>query len=205
LVLDYGGVLSFDQDPDRIAEMARMFHTSSERFSDVYWQHRRSYDQGLGVEEYWRRVADELGAPLPSLDALIAIDVASWALYREPMWMLLSAFRARGGRSAFLSNNIPELMAFLRLDRQLERSFDVVVASCEVGVDKPEPEIFRICTERLKLEPSACLFVDDRARNVESAARLGWRTMLFEAARAEEQMGELRRLCGLDEAPAGVE
>ena len=52
--------------------------------------------------------------------------------------------------------------------------FDVVVISGEVGMRKPEPEIFELTTNRLGLRPEQCVFVDDLKHNVAAAAALGW-------------------------------
>lgn len=52
--------------------------------------------------------------------------------------------------------------------------FDVVVISGEVGMRKPEPEIFELTTRRLGLEARQCVFVDDLKHNVAAAAALGW-------------------------------
>src|SRR2546427_4548976 len=93
----------------------------------------------------WRRVLETLGQSSgalehgPAIDQLIEADVASWTGYREEMWVLAQSFRVSGGRTAFLSNGVPEAMARIRAERPVERWFDVVVVSCEVGVAKPDP------------------------------------------------------------------
>jgi epoxide hydrolase-like predicted phosphatase len=51
--------------------------------------------------------------------------------------------------------------------------FDVVVISGEVGMRKPEPEIFTHTLELLGLPASACVFVDDLRHNVDAAVALG--------------------------------
>jgi epoxide hydrolase-like predicted phosphatase len=51
--------------------------------------------------------------------------------------------------------------------------FDVVVISGEVGMRKPEPEIFRLTAERLGLAPEQCVFVDDLRPNVRGATAVG--------------------------------
>ncbi|MHB8341810.1 MAG: HAD family hydrolase [Mycobacteriales bacterium] len=51
--------------------------------------------------------------------------------------------------------------------------FDTVVISGEVGLRKPEPEIYRLAAERLALSPEECVFVDDLAPNVRGAAAVG--------------------------------
>lgn len=72
--------------------------------------------------------------------------------------------------------------------------FDVVVISGEVGLRKPEPEIFELTCGRLGLQPSQCVFVDDLRHNVEAAVALGWvgvhhRTYTETAAELEALFG----------------
>lgn len=51
--------------------------------------------------------------------------------------------------------------------------FDTVVDSCEVGIRKPDPAIFRLACERLAVEPAEAVFLDDVARNVTAAVEVG--------------------------------
>ncbi|MGW0737769.1 HAD family hydrolase [Streptomyces sp. NPDC002851] len=51
--------------------------------------------------------------------------------------------------------------------------FDAVVISCEVGMRKPEPEIFRHTAGLLGRDPEDCVFVDDLGSNVRAAQALG--------------------------------
>jgi 2-haloacid dehalogenase len=67
---------------------------------------------------------------------------------------------------------------------------DVVVSGHE-GVLKPDPEIYRRCLARNRLEPGACVFVDDSAANVAGAAALGIDTIRFTST--PELRGELAR------------
>src|SRR6266851_1117219 len=93
--------------------------------------------------------------------------------YGNVVWALAAEFRAPGGGTAFLSNSGPEVMARVREQWPLEARFDAVVISCEVGLSKPDPRIYQLCLDRLGLAAPATLFVDDRADNVEAAARVG--------------------------------
>ena len=54
-----------------------------------------------------------------------------------------------------------------------------MVDSAFVGVRKPDPEIYAIVLERLRLPAEACAFVDDVARNVEAARELGFAAVHF--------------------------
>jgi len=183
LVLDYGDVLSRPHRLDAFQPMAQRLGVTLDALRAAYWQHRRAYDGGLPAADYWRRVLDTAGVPggreARAVEPLVAADVASWTDYREEVWTLAQAFRAAGGRTAFLSNGVPEIVAHLRQTRGLDSAFDAVVVSCEVGLLKPDPAIFRLCLDRLGVAPDRALFVDDRVENVEAAGRLGIRTLHF--------------------------
>ena len=57
--------------------------------------------------------------------------------------------------------------------------FDARTFSCEVGVCKPESEIYRDCLKKLGTQPSEVLFLDDREPNVRAAEALGLHAVLF--------------------------
>jgi putative hydrolase of the HAD superfamily len=196
LILDYGNVLSRAQDDTWMDGAARRLGADVTAFRAAYWQHRRAYDADLPAVAYWQRVvAAARPGPLAPIDLawLIAADVASWSVYHDEVWTIAARFRAAGGRTAFLSNSGPEVMARVRADHPLEARFDAVVISCEVGLAKPDPRIFRLCLERLGLSAADALFVDDRADNVEAAASLGLQTLRFEGPDALERLRTLVR------------
>jgi putative hydrolase of the HAD superfamily len=55
--------------------------------------------------------------------------------------------------------------------------FRVFVSSCFVGLRKPESGIYRLALEITQINPEECCFIDDRALNLECAAKLGMRTI----------------------------
>jgi putative hydrolase of the HAD superfamily len=196
-ILDYGNVLSRPQDQRWFDPAAARIGTTADTLRSAYWQHRQAYDGGLPTREYWQRVLATVGSgrAVDALDLawLIEQDVASWLVHDDAVWALAAEFRARGGRTALLSNSGPEVVAKLRSERPIDRLFDAVVISCEVGLSKPDPRIYRHCLARLGLEPPQALFVDDRADNIEGAARIGLRTLQFDGPDA---LARLRALVG---------
>jgi putative hydrolase of the HAD superfamily len=57
--------------------------------------------------------------------------------------------------------------------RRMQATFDVIIRSDEVGLRKPDPEIYRLTAKRLDVQPEECVFVDDLLQNVEGAAAAG--------------------------------
>ena len=58
--------------------------------------------------------------------------------------------------------------------------FDGIVVSGQEKLIKPDPKIFGILLERYGLNAGECIFIDDSPANIETAARLGFNTVLFD-------------------------
>ena len=87
------------------------------------------------------------------------------------------AKRLRGHVSvSLLSNAAPSLREVIA---PLLPIFADVVISAEVGLRKPDPEIFHLALERLGAQPEEVLFVDDFQHNIAAAAALGIRGHRF--------------------------
>src|ERR671915_155009 len=106
-----------------------------------------------------------------------------------------SRWRARrqGIRTGLLSNS----MGTARYDRaSFPELFDGVVISGEVGLHKPQPEIFLLGAERAGVEPEECVFVDDLRQNCEGAEAVGMTAILHRGA--DRTLPELERLLGVE-------
>ena len=72
--------------------------------------------------------------------------------------------------------------------------FDVSVISGEVGLHKPQPEIYELACERLGVKPAEAVFVDDLRENCDGAEAVGMTALLHRepdetVARLEELLG----------------
>lgn len=76
--------------------------------------------------------------------------------------------------------------------------FDATVVSGDVGLHKPEPEIYLLGAERIGVPAERCVFVDDLRENIDGAEAVGMTGVLHREAEAtiaelEEKLGvELR-------------
>ena len=101
------------------------------------------------------------------------------------------AAREAGIRTGLISNSWgttiyePELIDGL---------FHAAVISGEVGLHKPQPEIYLLAAERLATEPDRCVFVDDLRENCDGAEAVGMTPILHR--NSDETVGRLERLLG---------
>jgi HAD superfamily hydrolase (TIGR01509 family) len=112
--------------------------------------------------------------------------------HAHDMNALVRRARESGIRTALLSNSWGDFYP-----RDLwDGMFDVVVISGEVGMRKPDAEIFQLTLGLMDLPASACVFVDDLPHNITAAADLG--LVGVRHVTYEETLMELETLFGID-------
>ena len=106
-------------------------------------------------------------------DELTGLLLAGYAptLYADSRGALAEA-RERGYRLGLVSNLSCANTHWLR-EFELDRCFDALVLSCEVGMVKPEEGIYLLAAERLGVKPEGCVFVDDMLPYLAGAKQAG--------------------------------
>jgi putative hydrolase of the HAD superfamily len=106
--------------------------------------------------------------------------------------------RAEGYRTSLLTNNIAEGRDSWRPLLPLDELFDDVVDSCEVGLRKPNPQIYLLALQRLgtlggaPVEPSRAVMLDDHPGNCAGALAAGLQAI--HVVEPEIAVDELRAL-----------
>ncbi len=71
-------------------------------------------------------------------------------------------------------NNEPKELNEYRIEKfKLHNFFDAFISSCEVGMRKPDPGIFKLALGIAQAKPAECLYFDDRPMLVEAAKKEG--------------------------------
>ena len=82
-------------------------------------------------------------------------------------------------RLILLSNTDVKHVGFIKKRFPELFFFNDYVLSYEVGLIKPDPEIYQIALKRAKARAGECVFIDDLEENIEVAAKMGIHTILF--------------------------
>jgi len=125
----------------------------------------------LAVEAFEDQLSAALAREGSTVEAqgLVSRMFADLAIYEDSMTSLVTRAHAAGIRTGLLSNSWGN-----EYDRSdWHEMFDAVVISGEVGMRKPEPEIFELALDRIGLPAGECVFIDDMAHNVVAAERAG--------------------------------
>jgi epoxide hydrolase-like predicted phosphatase len=176
LLIDWGGVLTTNLF-DAFGVFCEREGLSPDTVSRQFRSHEASRELLIGLEtgtlpeqEFEPRFAEILGVPAPGLiDRMFA-----GADTDDAMVAVVRSARQQGVRTGLLSNS----WGTRRYDRGLlDELFDGLAISGEIGIRKPDPDIYELGAQRIGVLPRECVFVDDLPFNLPPAADLGMATV----------------------------
>jgi putative hydrolase of the HAD superfamily len=139
--------------------------------------------------QHWEAVMKRLKRPMDEMESIRAEFFAGDIIDRDLVNFLRSLRTTH--KTGLISNNWSDLRDYLVRERIID-AFDHIVISAEVGVAKPEPEIFRIALEQAGARPEEAVFVDDFYVNIEGCEKVGMKGIHFKDT--ESAMQQLREL-----------
>ena len=173
LVTLYNGPVYFG------AEIAADLGISKEKFYPLWHQTEEARTKGqLRLEEVLSWIGETIVFPYPERIATVsekrrAFKEKSLCNVEERILRMLRDLKDRGAKIGLISNCFWEEAEAIRKS-SLFPYFDAVQLSCEIGIQKPEPEIFYKCMRELAVTPEECLYIGDGgSKELETAAELG--------------------------------
>jgi putative hydrolase of the HAD superfamily len=184
LFWDLGGVLlSNAWDRSQRAQALQKFQLDEIEFHDRHEMLVSSFERGkIALEEYLDRTVFYRERPFTR-------DQFKSFMYSlsQPDAEALNLARALAKSGKYLMSTINNESRELNLYRietfKLREIFSLFVSSCYVGLRKPEVGIYQLALDITQQNPEESCFIDDRELNLESAAKLGMRTIRMESAR----------------------
>ncbi len=193
LFWDVGGVLLTNAwDRAQRETVLAQFKLDGAEFQDRHEMVVSSFERGkITLDEYLDRTIFYRPRPFTreefckQMYALSVADADALNLARKV---------AKSGRyqMATINNESRELNHYRIQNFELREIFSLFVSSCFVGLRKPEGGIYRLALEITQNPPEQCCFIDDRAINLEAAARLGMHTIqMKDATQLAQELSKL--------------
>lgn len=181
IIFDVGGVLIRTHSRVGREKWAAKLGMDPAEFEQFVFSGESGRQAQLGQKTsaaHWRWLGDTFQLDENSL-AEIQSDFFAGDALNEPLLEYIKRLRQAGYRTGLLSNfgdNARQL--WTEVYRFIE-FFDGIVISAEVGLMKPDPQIYHLAAESVGVQVTEALFVDDFAENIEAAQALGMQTLHF--------------------------
>ena len=191
VVFDFGGVLVRTEDKQPRTDLAASLDMTYDELSALHFDSQSAIQAMKGeitANAHWNAVQKSLGLSDVELERVRTEFWAGDVLDLD----LVNFLRDLRGKYAviLLSNAWDDLRQMIVDEFQIENVFDRLVISAEIGLVKPDLEIFQWLISQLGIEPSAAVFVDDFLHNVEGAQAAGMQAIHFRSP--DQALEELR-------------
>jgi len=126
-----------------------------------FWE---NFLEKVGIKENWKILRKKLLS-------LYQVNIGVAELYAE--------LRTRGVYMVLLSDQILEWWPVLESNHKISSYFDSVIVSSQIGLTKPDENIYKYVLNQVKSKPEESLFIDDLEHNLGPAKKIGMKTILF--------------------------
>jgi glucose-1-phosphatase len=187
IIFDLGGViLNIDYNLTRVA----FENAGIKNFHEMYSQANADdlfmkLETGNITEEtFYNEINIRTGLGLSDEDIKTAWN-AMLLTFRENSLKFLDLLRPKYKLFLLSNTNHIHLDALSKIYHNTDREkafkefFDKAYYSCEIGLRKPDADIYEFVLNENRLDPATTLFVDDSAQNIEAAKALGMQTTLL--------------------------
>ncbi len=203
VIWDFGGVLTtspfeaftrFERERGLPADIIR--RTNAANHLENAWAKFERAE--VDIETFDRLFADEsraLGAEVRGRDVLPLLQ----GDLRPEMVEALKRIKQQC-RTGCITNNLPANATGSASGRSLYVAevmvlFDHVIESAKIGLRKPDPRIYRLMVDTLKVDPAKCVYLDDLGVNLKPAREMGMTTI--KVANAPQAIAELEAATGM--------
>ena len=177
IIFDFGDVfINLDKDGTN----RKLREMNVEKLPEAISVKNREYEQGFvtsdEISEHYRTHFPQLGEEdfLDSWNSML-LEFPEYRLKfiqklsEEKDFKLILLSNTNENHIEHIKKNVPFYEDF-------KSCFDAFYLSHEIGMRKPNPDIFEFVLDEHELEPEECLFIDDTPQNIETASRLGFHT-----------------------------
>jgi epoxide hydrolase-like predicted phosphatase len=180
VIWDLGGVLLRTEDYAPRRALAQQYGMTLEGLEDFIFSGEsggRAQRGEISAEQHWENQRQVLG-----------LDLVQMQSFRDQFWggdrldtdLVAYIRRLRGNyKTGLLSNAFSDLRRVVTEIWKFDDAFDDMIISAEVGLVKPDEQIYHLALDRLGVAPEAAVFIDDFSRNVEGARRVNMRAIRF--------------------------
>ena len=194
ILWDVGGVLLTNGwDHGGRADVLAHFNVNLAEFEERHPEANDAWEKGLiTVEEYLHRTVFWEPRNFSLEEFVEAMKAESRILDGTALGILENIAASQDVDIGMLNNEAKELNDYRIEMFGLRAYFDFFFSSCYVGIRKPGAQIYKLALDVLQCEPEEVAFIDDRAANVEAAAKLGIHAIQYQGvAKLDRELAAL--------------
>lgn len=189
VIFDVGGVLQLspktrytrkDLHVSGVHEaLSKKLKISIDQYFDAIDQYYvKSINGEISKKELLKILSENLNYPKDKLEKFYYLTYKKKYRKNKKLYSIAKKLKKKGYKISILSDQW-HLSKDALIPKKDLKIFDAVVTSCDVGIRKPNLEIYKMILKKLKIKSEESLFIDNQSWNIIPAHKMGMNTILF--------------------------
>tara|TARA_B100000315_G_C14333456_1_gene476299 strand:- start:13 stop:621 length:609 start_codon:yes stop_codon:yes gene_type:complete len=179
IIFDMGGVILNAKIESAYEILSKNLGIEKTTFDAVRNKYIKDAQKGeISTDDFLDKICSELNLEKSNLKKLWEQAYSEVMVLDQKVLDLAKSLKATGYKIALITNTI-EIHSNINKSRGIYNEFNPAILSTEAHMLKPNKEIYQLMLERLNLQPSECIFIDDREEHILPATELGIPSILF--------------------------
>ncbi len=196
IIWDLGGVILRTEDLSHREKWEKRFGLEAWGLANLIFRSETSQLASIGqasVDDIWNSIQEKLGLVDEDLEQLKK-DFFIGDRIDESLLTFIRKLK-HSYRTGMITNAWPDIRHWIENEWKIANAFDHILISAEVGITKPDPEIYALSLQSLNVQPDEAIFIDDFIENIEGAKAVGMHVIQFQ--NHEQVKVELKETLGI--------
>ena len=182
VIFDFGGVMVPKTVKELYLKTAAAFNLDPTSVRKVWKSlEGKVSNSHITLGQFWQSMAEGLNVKdAGKVERIWRQHVYTRVIPIQKMVQLVQDLKKKGYTVAVLSN-VSDLFSDFHKVRGHYKIFDSIFLSHELGMVKPDLQIYKHTVEKLGMKPEECVFIDDKKENLVPAKQLGLHTIQFQS------------------------
>lgn len=182
VIFDIGGVLEVEKKQKLGVHeyIAKKFKISVDQwFDSIDSSYSKSIEGLISEEEVIFIISKNLKTTPKKLIKIVIKAYKRHFKHNKELYKIAFKLKEKGYKIAILSDQW-HLSKYALVDKKNTEKFDSVVLSCDSGIRKPNPKIYKIVLRKLNISAEESVFIDNQEWNTDLAKKIGMNIIKFE-------------------------
>jgi len=174
IIFDLNGTILTDED-----EYGRAFNKVLESLG-VTSQNEIPHITGVGLKENWKEFIKKFDIKtektvdeLVKETQLVYTQSLNKVTLKKGFLDFVTRMRNEGIKIGLATSNDRMILERVFINFDIQKYFDAIVTSDDVKINKPNPEIFSLCANKLNVDYDECVVFEDSQAGVDAANKIG--------------------------------
>ena len=180
VLFDFDGVLTTDATGSYsiCSYISKNANINKDLFQKEYYKYNEKLLYGeISHKDIWSRLCENLGQDIPY--KILEESFINTPIDTE-MMKLVYSLKEQGYKIAMVTDNKKDRIYSIVNYHNLDKVFDFIAISADVGSGKKEYEIFTQAIDKLQVQAEECVFIDNNKENLIVPRKMGMKVIYFD-------------------------